>query len=78
LSKARSTLTRRRRRHARRVQTALEVLSDDVTIYGLAAEHTLGDLVLWRGERGRVYFYQCELPYDVATDTFGSEWPCAS
>jgi len=46
-------------------ETGLEVHGDRVTIYGLAAEHTTGDIVSWRGKRGRVYFYQCELPYDV-------------
>ena len=25
----------------------------------------LGDMAVWHGERGRVYFYQSELPYDV-------------
>jgi hypothetical protein len=27
--------------------------------------------VIWRGERGRTYFYQCELPYDVNQTMFG-------
>ena len=52
--------------------SALVVLGDDVTIFGLAAEHTLGDITVWEGERGRVYFYQCELPYDVSTENYGS------
>jgi hypothetical protein len=34
-------------------------------MYGLAAEHTLRDIVLWSGERGASYFFQAELPYDV-------------
>ena len=34
-----------------------------VTAYGLKAEHTFDDLVLWRGERGRVFMFQSELPY---------------
>jgi len=41
------------------------VNGDDVTMYGLAVEHTLKDLTLWNGERGATYFYQAELPYDV-------------
>jgi len=39
-------------------------------MYGLAVEHTLGDLTQWSGERGRTYFYQSELPYDV-TQSYG-------
>ena len=33
--------------------------------YGLAVEHTLGDLTRWHGERGATYFYQSEMPYDA-------------
>jgi len=47
------------------VQTGLQVDGDDVTIYGLAVEHTNGHQTIWNGERGCVHFYQCELPYDV-------------
>ncbi len=36
----------------------------DVTIYGLAVEHFQKTQTIWNGEQGRVYFYQCELPYD--------------
>lgn len=50
--------------------SALVVFGNDVTIFGLAAEHTLGDVTVWEGERGRVYFYQCELPYDVSTELY--------
>merc|ERR1711920_1087203 len=45
-----------------RCNTALEVLGDHVTMYGLFAEHTLKDLTVWRGEAGKVFFYQSELP----------------
>merc|ERR1712113_577907 len=38
---------------------------DHVTMYGLAAEHTLKDLTVWNGNHGRTYFYQSELPYGV-------------
>lgn len=48
-----------------RCDTGLRVLGDGVVAYGLAVEHTLSDLVVWRGEGGRVYFYQSEFPYDV-------------
>jgi len=47
------------------VASGLIVHGNDVTIYGLAVEHTLGNLVEWYGENGDVYFYQSELPYDV-------------
>ena len=46
-------------------ETGLVVDGDDVVAYGLAVEHTLKDQMIWRGERGRVFFYQSELPYDV-------------
>ena len=47
--------------------SGLVVNGDDVIIYGLAVEHTLGDMVVWNGERGKVYFYQSEYPYDADT-----------
>lgn len=47
------------------VKTGLEVNGDNVTIHGLAVEHTTEDQVVWNGENGNVQFYQCELPYDV-------------
>jgi hypothetical protein len=45
-------------------ETALVVKGDDVTIYGLFAEHTQGYQTFWSGERGRVFLYQSEMPYD--------------
>lgn len=42
----------------------IHVKGDDVTIYGLFNEHFQQYQTLWEGERGRVYFYQCETPYD--------------
>lgn len=45
----------------------LIVNGDDVTIYGLAVEHFQKTQTIWNGEKGQVYFYQCELPYDVPT-----------
>jgi len=50
----------------------LVVNGNDVTAYGLAAEHTLQDLVVWNGENGRTYFYQSEFPYDVTQDNYGT------
>jgi hypothetical protein len=35
-----------------------------VTIYGLFNEHFQEYQTLWNGEKGRVYFYQSEMPYD--------------
>jgi hypothetical protein len=55
------------------VKNGLIVDGDDVTAYGLAVEHTDQDQVVWRGERGRTYFYQCELPYDVNQTMFGDK-----
>ncbi len=43
----------------------LRVTGDDVTIYGLFNEHFQKYQTLWEGERGKVYFYQCETPYDA-------------
>ena len=47
------------------VENGLIVNGDNVTGYGLACEHTLGDLLQWNGDNGRSYFYQSEFPYDV-------------
>lgn len=41
----------------------LVVNGDDVTIYGLFNEHFQHYQTLWKGERGRTYFYQSEIPY---------------
>ena len=41
----------------------LVVNGDHVTIYGLFNEHFQGYQTLWRGEHGRTYFYQSEIPY---------------
>jgi len=54
-------------------QTGMLVAGDDVTMYGLAVEHTLGDLTDWLGERGSTYFYQSELPYDVNQANYGDK-----
>jgi hypothetical protein len=43
----------------------LIVNGSDVTAYGLFVEHFQEYQTLWNGERGRVYFYQSEIPYDV-------------
>lgn len=51
-------------------ETGLEVIGDDVTMYGLFVEHTVQDMTIWRGDGGKVYFYQSELPYDVTQESF--------
>jgi hypothetical protein len=48
----------------------LRVFGNHVTVYGLAVEHTYGDMVEWHGSHGKVYFYQSELPYDVSGDVY--------
>jgi hypothetical protein len=45
-------------------RNGLIVNGDDVTIYGLFVEHCQEYQTVWNGERGRVYFYQSEMPYD--------------
>lgn len=42
----------------------LIVHGDDVTMYGLFVEHCQEYQTIWNGERGRVFFYQSEMPYD--------------
>lgn len=55
------------------VQVGLEVNGDDVTMYGLAVEHTLQDQVQWNGDRGSTYFFQAEMPYD-GNQSFGDNY----
>jgi hypothetical protein len=55
------------------VATGIEVNGNFVRAYGLFVEHTLGDMVLWNGEDGEVYFYQSELPYDVTQDNYANK-----
>lgn len=43
----------------------LVVTGDRVRVYNLAVEHAVEDQVVWSGEDGEVYFFQCEIPYDV-------------
>ncbi len=47
-----------------RCKNGLIVTGDDVTLYALFTEHYQEYEVLWLGERGRVYFFQNEPPYD--------------
>ncbi|NOV01671.1 Ig-like domain-containing protein [Paenibacillus planticolens] len=41
------------------------VNGNDVIFYGLFVEHFHQYQTLWNGERGKMYFYQTEIPYDV-------------
>ncbi|CAE8617785.1 unnamed protein product, partial [Polarella glacialis] len=58
----------------RNCDNALIVNGDRVTAYGLCAEHTQQDVVVWNGEDGASYFFQAELdsfakmPYDNTSD----------
>ncbi len=54
-----------------RSKHGLVVNGDDVTIYGLFNEHFQEYQTVWNGERGRVYFYQSEIPYDPPSQ---EEW----
>jgi hypothetical protein len=45
-------------------ENGLVVNGNEVTIYGLFVEHHQQFQVLWKGNRGRTYFYQSEIPYD--------------
>ena len=54
------------------VDTGIIVSGNNVTIYGLAVEHTSKDQTVWTGDDGKVFFYQCEFPYDVDVD-FGQK-----
>ena len=53
------------------VASGARIYGNNVITYGLAAEHTLGDLVLWTGNNGKAYFYQSEYPYDVTQANYG-------
>lgn len=54
-----------------RSKNGLIVSGDDVTLYGLFAEHHQEYEVLWLGERGRTFFFQNEPPYDAPNQ---EEW----
>jgi hypothetical protein len=50
-------------------ENGLVVNGNEVTIYGLFVEHHQQFQVLWKGNGGRTYFYQSEIPYDPPTQT---------
>jgi len=39
------------------VRTGIVINGDNVIAYGLASEHTLGNLVEWNGNNGQTFFY---------------------
>ncbi|MCK9638479.1 MAG: coagulation factor 5/8 type domain-containing protein [Prolixibacteraceae bacterium] len=45
----------------------LIVNGDNITVYGLFNEHFQEYQTLWNGDKGRVFFYQSEMPYDPPT-----------
>ena len=52
---------------------ALVVDGADFMVYGLLAEHTQWDIVVYNGERGTTFLLQCEVPYYVqGPDTWGA------
>ncbi|MEU4396776.1 discoidin domain-containing protein [Kribbella sp. NPDC023855] len=53
----------------------LVVNGNDVTMYGLFAEHYQQYETLWNGNGGRTYFYQNEMPYDVPNQASWSSGP---
>jgi len=55
------------------VETGLVINGNNVTGYGLAVEHTLGDMLVWNGDYGRSYFYQSEFPYDVTQENYADK-----
>jgi len=55
------------------VDNGMIINGPNVIAYGLAAEHTLGNLVEWNGENGKTIFYQSEYPYDVNQANYGDK-----
>lgn len=50
-------------------ESGLVVNGNEVTIYGLFVEHHQQFQVLWKGNGGRTFFYQSEIPYDPPNQT---------
>jgi hypothetical protein len=60
---------------ANTADTGVIVNGDDVTAYGLFVEHYQKYEVIWKGERGRVVFFQNEMPYDPPSQAAWMEAP---
>src|SRR5258706_8800986 len=56
-------------------ENGLVVNGNEVTIYGLFVEHHQQFQVLWKGNGGRTYFYQSEIPYDPPNQASYSSAP---
>lgn len=48
-----------------RATNGVLVAGDNVTVYALMVEHFQEYQTIWEGEKGKIIFYQCEIPYDV-------------
>lgn len=46
-------------------ENGIIINGDDVTMYALMVEHFKQYQTIWNGNRGKVYMYQSEIPYDV-------------
>ena len=72
--KTTSTSTQRQVKNGRNpCKIGFQANGNDLIAYGLASEHTLENLTEWNGDRGSVYFYQSEFPYDVQPD-YGTQY----
>jgi hypothetical protein len=60
---------------ANTADTGVIVNGDNVTAYGLFVEHYQKFEVIWRGENGRVVFFQNEMPYDPPSQAAWMEAP---
>ncbi|CAE8711738.1 unnamed protein product [Polarella glacialis] len=58
----------------RYVDTALEVNGEHVQMFGLSAEHTNKDIVVWNGEKGSTMFYQAEFRYTMGLKSDPGSW----
>eukprot|EP00434_Breviolum_minutum_P031742 symbB.v1.2.028072.t1/scaffold2936.1/size66856/1 len=58
----------------RYVKHCLVVNSANVHMYGLMAEHSNGDIVVWNGEYGKTYFFQSELKYTMGELSKPNSW----
>jgi len=58
-----------------KAETGVEVNGDDVTAYGLFVEHYQRYEAIWSGERGKVVFFQNEMPYDPPSQAAWKKGP---
>lgn len=54
-------------------QVGAIINGNDVVAYGFKVEHSLTDQVQWNGQRGKVFMFQAEMPYEVTQATFGDK-----